>query len=509
MQTPILTAPLDVMGQTAESLQKLGPECLLLTGFLVVLVLDLLPSQKLRAKLPFFSLLLFMGVAVWQGLQVFQVLPYATGSFFMGMLHQDGLALWGSWLFSLSAVLSLLVMQFGWKQELETSTRNEFFAVLFAVVLGLNLLVRSSNLLMLFLSLELVSIGSYLLLLLASVTPKRVEAGVKYILYGMFASGIMLYGISFLYGLSGTLQFLEPGFWASLAEVPLVFMTLVWGLVLAGILFKLAGFPFHFWAPDVYQTAPTGVVAFFSTAPKIAAVLVLLRFCLGSGVTTGSLQETNPSLFILLQVAAVGTLMLGNFTALLQQDIKRLMAYSSIAHAGFLLLAILWGGASSVSTVLFYATVLLFSNMGFFLVIQLMQNATGSALLSDWAGLGKKAPYVGVLAMVFLISLIGLPPTGGFLAKLLVFSQLWEGYQVTGQLVFFLLLLGALLLTAVVLYYYLKVPFTLFMRGKEYGQKIAFPLGAYLFLGLLCIPVLLSFFKADWLVKVLEQVLSL
>jgi NADH-quinone oxidoreductase subunit N len=509
MQMPEVTAPQDILWQTVEGLQSLGPECLLLAGFLMVLVLDLLPSPKLRASLPLLSLLIFLGVALWQGLQVFQVVLYVNGSLFMGMLHQDGLALWGSWLFSTSAVLSILILQFGWRNEPETSTRSEFFAVLLAVVLGLNLLVRSSNLLMLFLSLELVSIGSYLLLLLGSVTPKRVEAGVKYILYGMFASGIMLYGISFLYGLSGTLQFLEPAFGTSLTNVSLVFMTLVWGLVLAGILFKLVGFPFHFWAPDVYQTAPTGVVAFFSTAPKMAAVLVLLRFCLRNGQTVGSLQETNPSLFILLQVAAVGTLVLGNFTALLQQDIKRLMAYSSIAHAGFLLLAILWGGGTSVSTVLFYATVLLFSNMGFFLVIQLLQNATGSAVLSDWAGFGKKASYVGVLAMVFLISLIGLPPTGGFMAKLLVFSQLWEGYQATGTFVFFLLLLGALLLTAVALYYYLKVPFTLFMRGKEYGQKIAFPLGAYLFLGLLCIPVLLFFFKADWLVKVLQQVLSL
>ncbi|QHL89171.1 NADH-quinone oxidoreductase subunit N [Nibribacter ruber] len=507
MPAPI--APQDTIRLTAEGLSSLGPECLLLLGFLLVLGLDLLPSPKLRSALPRFAFLVLLAVAVWQGLQVFGGVPFVTGSLLMGMLYQDGLALWGSWLFSSAAVLSLLIMGFGWKHETGSSTKNEFFAVLLAVVLGLNLLVRSSNLLMLFLSLELVSIGSYLLVLLASITPARVEAGVKYILYGMFASGVMLYGISFLYGLSGMLQFLEPAFWTSLTKVPLVFLTLVWGLVLAGILFKLAGFPFHFWAPDVYQTAPTGVVAFFSTAPKTAAVLVLLRFCAGGAETLNNLQVSNPSLFLLLQVAAVGTLVLGNFTALLQQDAKRLMAYSSIAHAGFLLLTLLLGADSSRSAVLFYVTVLLFSNMGFFLVIQLLQNATGSTAIEAWAGMGKKAPYVGALAVVFLLSLIGLPPTGGFVAKLLVFSQLWEGYQATGQMVFFLLLAGALFLTAVALYYYLKIPYSLFMRRKECGDKIKFPLGAYLFLALLCIPVLLFFFKADWLVKVLQQVLSL
>jgi NADH-quinone oxidoreductase subunit N len=493
--------------QTVTGLQALVPEMILLAGFLLVLVLDLLPFPRLRRTLPGVTFLLFLSGLIWQVLQIMGQVPFIKGPLFQGMLWQDGLALAGGFLFSAAALLSLLVL---WTRSSTSAERNptsaEFYAVLLAVVLGLNLLLRSANLLMLFLALELVSVGSYVLVLLWRNSARKTEASLKYILYGMFASGLMLYGISFLYGLSGTLQFLEPGFWHVLQLKPPLLLTVAWGLVLAGLLFKLAGFPFQFWAPDVYEAAPTGVVAFFSTAPKLAAALVLLRVLQPQ---TETLLANNPTLLGLLQAITVMTLVVGTFTALWQQNVKRLMAYSSVAHAGFLLLLLISGQPEAGRNVLFYATALLFGNLGFFLVIRVLEKAVGSVKMEDWSGVGRLHPWIGIMAAVFLLSLIGLPPTVGFMAKLLLFTQLWQAYAMSGSALWMVLLLGGLLLTVVSLFYYVRVLFFLFFKRNESLQKLVFPVAGYVFLPLLCVPVLLFFFKADWLQRAIEHVLSL
>ncbi|GAB2531594.1 NADH-quinone oxidoreductase subunit N [Rufibacter soli] len=493
--------------QTVTGLQALVPEMVLLSGFLLVLVLDLLPFPKLRRTLPGFTFVLFLVCLGWQILQIMGQVPFVKGYLFQDMLWQDGLALAGGFLFSVAALFSLLVL---WTRSNLASDRNntasEFYAVLLAVVLGLNLLVRSANLLMLFLSLELVSVGSYLLVFLWRNSARKTEAGLKYIMYGMFASGLMLYGISFLYGLSGSLQFLEPAFWQALSLKPPLILTVAWGLVLAGLLFKLAGFPFQFWAPDVYEAAPTGVVAFFSTAPKVAAALVLLRILAPQADT---LLVSNTTLLWLLQSITVVTLVLGTFTALWQKNVKRLMGYSSVAHAGFLLLLLISGQPEAGRNMLFYATALLFGNLGFFLLIRVLEKAVGSVQLEDWGGVGRQSPWLGVVAAVFLLSLIGLPPTIGFMAKLLLFTQLWQAYEASGNVVWMVLLLGGLLLTVVSLFYYVRVLFFLFFKRNESLQKLVFPVAGYVFLPLLCVPVLLFFFKADWLQRAIEHVLSL
>ncbi|AKQ47467.1 hypothetical protein TH63_03415 [Rufibacter radiotolerans] len=493
--------------QTVMGLQALVPEIILLAGFLLVLFLDLLPFPRLRRALSGFTFVLFLACLVWQTMQVMGQVSLVKGYLFQNMVWQDGLALAGGVFFSASALLSMLVL---WTRSNLAAERNptasEFYAVLLAVVLGLNLLLRSANLLMLFLSLELVSVGSYLLVFLWRNSARKTEAGLKYILYGMFASGLMLYGISFLYGLSGTLQFLEPGFWQALSTKPPLILTVAWGLVVAGLLFKLAGFPFQFWAPDVYEAAPTGVVAFFSTAPKLAAALVLLRVLQPQAKM---LLTVNPSLLVLLQFITGLTLVLGTFTAIWQKNVKRLMAYSSVAHAGFLLMLLISGQPEAGGNVLFYATALLFGNMGFFLVIRVLEKAVGSVEMEDWSGVGRQYPWLGVVAAVFLLSLIGLPPTVGFMAKLLLFTQLWQAYEVTGNVVWMVLLLAGLLLTVVSLFYYVRVLFFLFFKRNESTQKLVFPVAGYVFLPLLCVPVLLFFFKADWLQRAIEHVLSL
>jgi len=492
-----LTAALE---QIQNGLGALLPEILLAGMGLLLVFLDLFKSGRVKSFLPLAALLGFGGVL---GLQLFEGwhITQAADSnpFMLGLLLKDGLSMYAGLLFSLAGLLTILV---GWNNALFRTRffgKGEFYAYLFVLAVGLNLMVKSANLLLLFISMELVSIASYLLTMIVKEHVRSTEAGIKYILYGTMAAGIMLYGMSFLYGFTGSLQFLQADFWQGVSKIFPPAVTVILVFTLAGLLFKIAAAPFHFWAPDVYENTPIPVVALFSTAPKIAGILVILRL-----VEVLKAQKMYQALYfdVLLFVAgiAVFTLIIGNFTALWQTKPKRMLAYSSVSHAGFMLAACLSLSGDNLSNLLFYVTVLLFTNYGIFWFIQEFEDRLGVQQFPEFSGWGRRYPLLGVIALVFLVSLTGLPPTAGFTAKLLVFSSVWQNYQLSGNPLMLVLVVTGLLFTGVAFFYYVKIPYFLFFKRNLRKQKKVIPLTSQVFILILAMPILLFFFRTDWLV---------
>jgi NADH-quinone oxidoreductase subunit N len=371
------------------------------------------------------------------------------------------------------------------------------------MVLGLGLMVKSANLLLLYLSVEVVSISSYVLTALLRERKHAAEAGLKYVLFGAMASGVMIYGMSFLYGFSGTLTFADPAFGLNLEQAPNGLLVIGVVLTFLGFFFKAGAAPMHIWAPDVYEGAPTPVAALFSTAPKIAAVLVIARFLpsLPGSIWTDFLLP-------MLAVVAMASIIIGTFGALRQQTVKRLLAFSSIAHIGFMLMPLLGGGATGMMAIFFYATVLLITNFGVFAMVQAIEGQREELLIADWAGLGKLLPGLGVTMVVQMIALTGLPPTGGFTAKLLMFSSVWEQFERLNSALLLWLLIVGLLLTVVSLFYYLRLPYTMFFKGTENQPKLAIPVDELMVIVGLAVLSLAIFFKANWLVELIKLVVG-
>jgi len=437
-QAPYLSETIKAILAGAGSLL---PELLLTGFFLLLLTLDLFKSPFIKRLLPWLALTGLFATLILQLLGGYT----SEGGQFLNLLRSDGLARYGGILFSVTGVCTILLsLQNKFLEKLEEG-RGEYYALILALVLGLNLMAKSINLLMVFLAIEVVSIASYILTLTLKREARAIEAGLKYILYGTLSAGVMLYGMSFFYGLTGSLNYTESTFWLALLQGNPLLPTLAAVLVFAGFFFKIAAVPFHFWAPDVYQGAPLPVVALFSTGPKVAGIIVILRFV--AAFADPALAFGLEDVLLFLGIAALATLVIGNFTALWQRTPRRLMAYSSVAHAGFLLAALLAFGTDSTASVLFYLTMLLLVNFGMFLFLQLAENDFGVKHLEDLSGLGRAYPYLGVMALLYVLSLTGLPPLGGFTAKLLIFSHIWEAYALTAQPMLLVLLTAGVLLT--------------------------------------------------------------
>nr|MBP6386949.1 NADH-quinone oxidoreductase subunit N [Pseudarcicella sp.] len=364
-------------------------------------------------------------------------------------------------------------------------------------VLGLYLLTMSVNLMMVYLSLEIVSIASYIFTLFEK-DKKASEGAIKYILFGAVASAIMLYGMSLLYGITGSLVYISPEFSRGLAAVKPVVSTIAIILSLAGFLFKLSLAPFHIWTPDVYQTAPTPIVSFFSIAPKIGVFLVLMRF----------VESINIDIQYILIFIAIATITVGNFSAIWQQNTKRLLAYSSIAHAGFMLVGIIASSKAGSEAMFFYITTYLFANFAAFYLIDLAES--NSSEKNDFSsiellkGLGLKNPFYGITMVFVMISLAGLPPTIGFIAKLNIFSSLWETAQRSNQTALTTLFIFGLMNTAVALFYYLKIPYYLFFKKANSDSTFKLSLGQKIVLMLFILPLIALMFSPNSLLDLIN-----
>jgi NADH-quinone oxidoreductase subunit N len=430
-----------------NSCYALAPLLIVVGGALAVLLLDAFMKKENKNYLAYLSLLVLMACAVvsvkaWN----------ADISYFGGMLRLDTLALFLTLMFlTATAFVILIGMKYIVLQDVPC---GEFFGLLLLALSGLMIMVSSSNFIVIFLGLEVLSVSSYALAGLKRKDEKSSEAAVKYFLMGSFASAFIVFGLAFLFGASRAIDIPGiAGYLASNSSGELLGIVGL-GLVIVGFAFKIALVPFHMWTPDVYEGAPTPVTTFFAVGPKTAGFAVLLRALLpywGEGFKSDAV-------FWLLSLMAILTMLMGNLIALRQKNVKRMLAYSSIAHAGYILIAVL---ARDGASLVFYLTAYLFMTVGAFsALIALSRKDTEYNEIDDFAGIGFKYPWIGATFAVFLFSLAGFPPTGGFLAKFYVFTSAVRQDLTT------LVIIGVLA-SLISVYYYLRVVVYMYMRPAE------------------------------------------
>ncbi|MBI5502043.1 MAG: NADH-quinone oxidoreductase subunit N [Deltaproteobacteria bacterium] len=454
-----------------QDLVRFGPELALSATVALVLFADLLLKGSGRRRFVLHGLAV-LGV-IGAGFALL-LLPSGDRSIFSGMLAVDGMARFFKGLFLVVALFGIL---FGaLSDEIPEDRFGEYLLLLLCLTLGLSILSAAQNLLLIYLALELVSLPSYILAGFRRGDKRSSEAALKYVIYGGAASGVMLYGFSLLYGLGGTLdlagvgQYVESlasqGWGSQLAVVAACLFSL------AGFAYKVAAVPFHMWCPDVYEGAPTPFVAFLSVGPKAAGLAALVRFFLvGYGAPTFWMTPGEFPWPLVLGVLAIATMTLGNLVAIAQENIKRMLAYSSIAHAGYMLMGVAVGTSEGVRAVMLYLGIYLAMNLGAFLAVMAVRARIGSESISDYKGLGTRSPYLAALLAIFLFSLVGLPPLGGFIGKFYVFAAV---LHVKYKFFYFLALVGVLN-SAVSLYYYARVIKTMFLEKPD-GEAASFTL---------------------------------
>ena len=454
-----------------QDLGRVWPEVVLVGTILAVVLADILRLRALACGIT------IVGFAAAAGLIHHQTSGGAAampGAVFQSSYVVDGfaagfkLAFLGAGL--VTAIFSVPALR-GW-----ASGRSEYFALLASCVFGMVIMAGANDLLLMYLSLEFVSITSYVMAGLLRKNRKSAEASLKYIIYGAGASGMMIYGMSFLYGLTGTLEIRSLG--QKLAElgssVPPTLTLVTSVLIMAGFGYKIAAAPFHMWCPDVYEGAPTPVTAFFSVGPKAAGFAMLARFLEGVYPGTGGTFEWK----LVLALIAVLTMTVGNLGALHQRNLKRLLAYSSIAHAGYLLVAFVAFTEEARQHLLFYLVVYVVMNLGMFLVVLFLEERYGIETVDGCKGLGWKDPQIGILATIFLFSLTGLPPTAGFVGKLLVFSSVVDHSVGTGRPLGVAMVIVALVFSVISLFYYMRIAAAMFLAKPREGGEEPLPAGS-------------------------------
>ncbi len=462
--------------------QALLPEILLLALALLVLLVDAIWHGRSRLWLGWFTAL---GLIVTLVLGVVFSRPHPEQlAIFGGMLRDDWLAFTFRILFLFSAAVTALLSTGvkGVRQQ------GEFYALLVVATLGMNLMAAAGDLVMLYLAIETTSIPLYVLAGFLKQDDRSTESGLKYFLFGALTSTVMLYGFSLLFGLAGTtnLYALADAFRTGAVSAWVLAGTLI--LVLVGFGFKVSMVPFHFWSPDVYEGAPTPITAFVSTASKAAGFAVLVR------VLIAVFPAVEAYWVPMLSVLAVLTMTVGNLLALAQKNIKRLLAYSSVAHAGYVLIGLVALSAFGVTSVVFYLAAYMVSNLAAFAVVILFSRAAGSEDIKDYAGLSRRSPGLALALMVALLSLAGMPPLAGFVGKLYVFAAAVESGLI------WLAFVGVI--NAIIgLYYYLTVLKVVYLyRSEDEDKPVAVPRTYALALGLCVVAIILiGTLSAPWL----------
>ena len=434
------------------NLMAIFPEVLLLALAMLILILD--PFWKDSARRVNLGWLTAGGLAVVLVLSLLLGLPTSTSQLALGgMVRFD----WLAFAFKLFVIFGAAITALFMMDVEGLSRRAEAYVLLVAATIGMCFMASASDLVMIYLAIETTSIPLYVLAGFLLDDNKSTEAGFKYLLFGAFTSAILLYGLSLLYGFAGTtsLDHLAP-FFATPNAVSLGVIL----LLLVGLGFKVAIVPFHFWTPDTYQGAPTPVAGYLSTASKAAGFVILLR------VLTIAFPAVAIQWQWILAILAALTMTLGNLVALAQKDIKRLLAYSSIAHAGYALIGLVAFNDLGIASLIFYIIAYILTNLAAFGIVTAVGRVTGSDELDSYRGLSRRSPYLGIALLVAFLSLTGMPPFGGFIAKVLVFAA---GVQ-TGWT--WLVIVG-ILNSVVGLYYYLtviKVVYLFRMEGEDEAQ---------------------------------------
>jgi NADH-quinone oxidoreductase subunit N len=457
-----------------RDVRAFGPELVLCAGIVILLLARLFRFFD-KSHLGWVALVLSIGALTMSALQWANFEDYdprggATSiDLFTGLLVFDNFAIFTKlFLYGFAALVVFLSLLTGIPDREDSA---DFHVLLLGATLGMSIMASANHLLMIFIGIEMASVPSYALSGFLKGRRPSSEAALKYVVYGGGASGVMLYGISLLAGTYGTgylpdvVRFVAQGELSSMVLLGVLF-------VLIGVAFKLAAVPFHFWCPDVFEGAPAEVGAFLSVASKGAALALFARITLGLAGLSGTALEMDPAawqraavyLVPIISFFAALTTTFGNLAAYAQTNLKRLLAYSTIAHAGFMMMGLATLTREGAGAVLFYLVVYLFMNLGAFAVVAFLRNMTGSEDLADFRGLASRSPVLVVTLGVFLFSLLGIPPLAGFTAKFQIFSVLFEAadrYTQAGQpslaLTLYIVLLAAGLNTVLSLFYYAKV----------------------------------------------------
>jgi len=336
-------------------------------------------------------------------------------------------------------------------------------------------MVSAIDLIMVYLSIEVVSISSFILAGYLKKDQRSNESSLKYVIYGAFSSGLMLFGLSILFGLTGTTKFFEIQNALAGLDTSSHFALIIASIfILAGFGYKISAVPFHFWTPDVYEGAPTPVTAYLSVAPKAAGFALLIRFFHVLFTDAGLLIESGNGISTIpwpqvLAGISVATMTLGNLVAIQQSSVKRMLAYSSIAHAGYMLMAVPILSGNGVFAIMIYLVMYLFMNLGAFFVVIVVKNKTGGETFEDFRGLGWEMPIVGIAMALFMLSLTGIPPTAGFIGKFYIFAAVIKA----GPAFYWLVFAGAVN-SVISLYYYMHVVKVMFFEGES-KKKLLFP----------------------------------
>jgi NADH-quinone oxidoreductase subunit N len=463
---------------TLRDLSLIAPELILTVCACVVLVMEVvLPYRKSRWTAYF--ALVSTGLAAASLVSLY----YVNGDLFpldgfYGMLRIDGFAILFKAIFLIGAALTIAIsVRY---LDVEGEQHGEYYALILFATVGMMFLACGFDLISLYISLELMALTFYVLVAFTKREKRSNEAAMKYFLLGAFSSGILLYGMSLLYGVAGSTNLGEIGRVIGLSiqpsvnelgvmtgSIPLRPIILLGVIALAaGLFFKISAVPFHMWAPDAYEGAPTPVTAFLSTGSKAASFALYLRiFTEALGPLRGTTLDWAP----LVGLVAAVTILVGNWAAVTQENSKRLLAYSSISNAGYILLGLVAGNAYGYTGIVIYLLVYTLMNIGAFgIIISLRRRGIIGDNVNDMAGLAQKAPGMAAMMAIFMLSLGGLPATGGFIGKYFLFGGLLERGRLENKQWYYWLAGWAILNTVVSFYYYVR-----FIRVMYLGERVA------------------------------------
>lgn len=449
------------------SIPMFMPEIYLTALFILVLLTDLF-FGKTSVGLCRTVALVGMLLIIFKDMQQFELILNGGRLLFGGMLVLHRTAI----IFKLviDVLTIILLLYFTWDNKLKAHKKglSDLYTIVVGSVLGLHLMVMAINFLSIYLAIEMVSIASYLLVAYKSERSFSTEAGLKYVLFGAACSAIMLYGISLIYAFTGSLDLFSGTLATGLLHTHIISVSFALVLILVGIGFKLSFVPVHFWVPDVYEGAATPVTAYLSTLPKIAAFGLLVNF-VGPFIADNGPFAGWKAFDFRLALSAIGilTMIAGNFAAVLQNNVKRMLAYSGIGHTGFALMAVVTFTPQGLTALTYYLLMYGLGNIAALALANYFENAEGITDVRDYKGLGFKYPLASVCFVVILVSLTGIPVSAGFTGKLVVFSAVYGVYQQTHDVWLLAMLITGALTTVVALFYYIKIPLNLFLKRTE------------------------------------------
>jgi len=456
------------MNQITGSVLASGPEIIIIIGACVALMLSLVPHPRQGGVLAGLSIVMIVLAA---GMSYF--LADFPQSAYSGMFVVDDFSTYFKMVLYLGTALTVLMS--GRYLVKEGVVKGEYYVLLLFALVGTMIMVSGTDLLIVYIGLELQALSIYVLTGFLKADARSNEAALKYVILGAFSSGILLYGLSLFYGLTGTTQLDAMAAALSAPDITDPMLILATLFMVVGLLFKVGAVPFHMWVPDIYEGAPSPITGYMSVAAKAAAFAVILR------ILMDSLVVLEPVWLLSVAVIAVLTMAIGSFVALVQTNIKRMLAYSSIAHAGFLLLGLVAGGNEGVASIMLYLLIFTFMNLGMFAIIVLLNRGAASGEpIEEFSGLAKNHASLALMTLIFLFSLAGIPPTGGFFGKFYVLVALIKAGYV-------MLAVIAVLLSAVAAWFYIRIIMLMYMREpvEHVEIQITLPMRAVLLVTLL------------------------